>query len=209
MSPIRSKPFKTRSAGLQTTKVLDGKMRVFASTSDVGNYAKLYVPLRVRFLTSARWYSPESTSNPDYMVGYNNRVSGYSTNAFSNTEGHFIVAVNKMCRIYYDLTISSEPTWDRGYMRLSSKSTDWDSSVTPSSGSPINVINYLSGEQSVSGYADMTAWNTLYNAGPDYDLGGGGGGEEMLLSLQYDTSTSTLAGDNVFTVNSLYVTEIP
>ena len=214
MSPIRTKPFRTRSAGQQTTKVLDGKCRVFPSTIDAGRFATVKrdlseIDLSVRFMKSSSWYSPESTSAANYMVGYNNRISGYSTNTSNNSEGYFIIAVNKMCRIYYDLTISSENGYDWGYIRLSRKGTYTVGSVYASTGSQRDLIPRISGETNARAYIDMDAWNTAYNYGDNYDIGLVGGQGEMLLCLEYDTDGSASSGSNRFTVNSLYVTDIP
>ena len=215
MSPIRTKPFRTRSAGQQTTKVLDGKCRVFPSTIDAGGFAiprrdASELDLSVRFLNSNNWYRPNSTSAANYMVGFANRISGYSTNQSNSSEGYFIVAVNKMCRIYYSFTISSENNYDEGLLRLSQKSgpgTTWGNNVSPYTGSQVNWITPISGEVTVNSYADMI--DVANYRGENYDIGIMGEHGEMMIELEYDKDGSAASGSDTFTVNYIYVVDIP
>ena len=223
MSPIRTKPFRTRSAGQQTTKVLDGKCRVFPSTIDAGGFATprpdvSQIALRAEFMRSNYWYSdtPYNPVGGQYMIGYNNRISGYSTNTGNNTEGYFIVRLNKMCRIHYDLTISSENNYDWGYVTLSQKG-NWNMPyIFVTTGSPQYMISRMSGETSVSGYIDMDNWAQTggingFSNGPAYDIGVTGEDSlpYILLAFEYDTDGSSSSGSNRFTINSLYVTDLP
>ena len=218
MSPIRTKPFRTRSAGQQTTKVLDGKCRVFPSTIDAGRFATpkrdaAEIDLEVDYMRAQSWYS-DTSDNPltnTYMIGYDNRIGGNSTNTGNSTEGYFIVRLNKMCVIHYDLTISSENNYDWGYMKLSRKG-NWNMPyVYITSGYPQDLIPRISGETSVSGSINLYDFANTFADPSYYDIGIKGDDPDpyLLLSFEYDTDGSASSGQNKFTINSLYVTDVP
>jgi|TARA_R100000479_G_scaffold1231_1_gene870 hypothetical protein len=217
MSPIRTKPFRTRSAGQQTTKVLDGKCRVFPSTIDAGRFAQVpaFGPgadLAVRFMTSAKWSSTTNVNDPEFGLGSSNAITGESSSQGQhNSDAYYIVAVNKMCRIHYDLTISSENNYDWGYFTLSSKSTSYTpNNVGPTTGAPKNIqFSRISGSTSRSGYIDMDSWRTLNSHSDNYDLGFDGDEGEMLVVVRYRKDGSANSGDDKFTINSLYFEDIP
>ena len=217
MSPIRSKPFGTKSAGQQTTKVLDGKMRTFSSSIDVGNFAQVPTissgaDLVVRYMTSALWQSSTNVNNPSFGIGASNAITGESNSQnMHNSDAYYSVAVNKMCRIHYDLTISSENNYDWGYFTLSAKSTNYTpNNIGPATGSPKNIqFSRISGSSIRTGSVDMDSWRTLNSHSDDYDLGFDGDEGEMLVVVRYRKDGSANSGDDKFTINSLYFEDLP
>jgi len=219
MSPIRSRPFRTTSAGLQTTKVLDTQLRVFASTLDVGNLIegpRPKVALRPRIIQNIDWDTP-TIEGDGSMIGFANRVSGtYSLNKTDGTSSFLDFGLNKLCRVVYGIDYSTQFYNDNGYVEYSRGSYQRIGEVqwTPPyvyADTGMTTRNTLSGTGQLDTSINLYTQNEYYlSIGvTDYDIGFSGG-SEMIFRLRYSKNNDGIStGDDQITVRYVYFEDVP
>lgn len=211
MSPIRTKPFRTRSAGDITTKVLDGHARIFNSSRKSSNLQNIVAGpavdavLQVRFIRTVNFsQTGASTIDAEYGLGPLKSIKGSSTNQnSSSSSGYILVAVNKPCIVHYSITVSSENNYDWAYLQAGGPRAygEYNSFFTYTSAT-VDLMSRISG--STTRTSTTTVESPTYTFAPADD-----GSEEFLVCARYTKDGSLNGGSDTMTVNNLYFTDIP
>jgi len=209
MSPIRSRPFSTKINLGQQKAVLDGNMRSFSSSIDVGRSLPLpEVPLKIRLVETVDWETP-SYAGDGSMITYNNRARQFSsTNKDHGSTGYIYFAVNKFCTLGSAIRPSSQTGQDVGRIHVSAGSKQrinqpkWTAPISQYSDSDLKwyaISSNFSGSQLFSFSKNLkTNVSDLliqYNNDYDYDIGDRGD-SEMLIRIRYEKNNDGISSNN-------------